>query len=92
MQHQSPQDLNPSIERMCPGKPGPPLLSNGFSAAEGARPREASADDRATQEKQLDIYYMWRNLKPGVQGLEFVESVREYLDHLREKHEIEARF
>ena len=31
----------------------------------------------------MDIYHIWCNLKPGVYDMEFVESLRTYLDKLR---------
>jgi hypothetical protein len=36
----------------------------------------------------LDIYHIWCNLKPGVRDLEFVQGVRGYLDHLRDKRQL----
>ena len=32
----------------------------------------------------MDVYHIWFNLKPGVRDLDFVESARAYLDHLKE--------
>ncbi|MFO1350949.1 MAG: DUF6614 family protein [Gammaproteobacteria bacterium] len=31
----------------------------------------------------MDIYHIWCNLKPGVRDVEFVESVRSYLERLK---------
>ena len=36
----------------------------------------------------MDIYHIWCDLKPGVKDIEFVEGVRAYLDHLREKRQV----
>ena len=36
----------------------------------------------------MDVYHIWFNLKPGVRDLEFVESARAYLGHLREANQI----
>ena len=38
----------------------------------------------------MDIYHIWCNLKPGVDDLEFVEGVRAYLDHLRDRRELQG--
>ena len=40
------------------------------------------------EEKPLDIYHIWCNLKPGVHDLDFVEGVRTYLDNLRAKQQL----
>lgn len=36
----------------------------------------------------MDIYHVWCDLKPGVKDVDFVEGVRAYLDHLREKQQV----
>jgi hypothetical protein len=36
----------------------------------------------------LDVYHVWCNLKPGVDDIEFVESVRRYLEHLKESEDL----
>src|SRR5882724_5176281 len=37
---------------------------------------------------RLDIYHIWCNLKPGVGDIDFVEGTRKYLEHLREKKQL----
>lgn len=36
----------------------------------------------------MDVYHIWCNLKPGVRDMEFVDGLRAYLGHLRERREI----
>jgi hypothetical protein len=38
----------------------------------------------------LDIYHVWCNLKPGVHDMEFVDSVRTYLERLRQERQLHA--
>jgi len=38
----------------------------------------------------MDIYHIWFNLKPGERDLDFVESARAYLDHLKEAGHLAA--
>jgi len=36
----------------------------------------------------MDVYHIWFNLKPGVRDLEFAETARVYLSHLKEANHI----
>jgi len=38
----------------------------------------------------MDVYHVWCNLKEGVDDLQFVASVRGYLDHLRDAGHLEG--
>lgn len=38
----------------------------------------------------MDIYHIWCNLKPGVGDIEFAESVCAYLEHLKERRDLEG--
>lgn len=38
----------------------------------------------------MDLYHIWCNLKPGVADMEFVDSLRGYLDHLKEAQHLRS--
>ena len=38
----------------------------------------------------MDIYHIWFNLKDGVRDLDFVESARSYLEHLKSGEQLAA--
>lgn len=38
----------------------------------------------------MDVYHVWCNLKPGVDDIDFVASVRGYLEHLQERQDLRS--
>ena len=50
----------------------------------------SSTADVFRREIHMDIYHVWCNLKPGIQDLDFVEGTHRYLDHLKEKDQIQG--
>ncbi len=48
-------------------------------------------DAKRDEDKSINIYRAWCDLKPGVSDTAFVDGVAKYIDHLRSKGLIEGR-